>query len=581
MISPEKREANRNNARKSTGPKSAEGKARSARNAVTHGLTSKPGETTEAYRETLAEWVDDLKPRGIAERTLTERACRAAWNLLRCDRHEDATSAKRNRDAAESYDLAEAARVEAVGRRLIAVPIGDEDPATLVADLRRTAAGVSWLLARWAELGRALKEPTGWDEARRFVAVRLKGLRPESVGNHPAIGWLLPRPVELSTSGSWFDNPALNGALEAAVEAGEQGLGDPKKLWFDCVKAVAGRGQGHAESESADAKRLGTLVRTERLKLARLMRRVLKGRAAEDRAGAAERAMFDESKSLSLCIRYATAASRDLHRSISDLAKLRKASDGEGQDEGSEPPTSPPDPGPGTGEDSPTPDTEKLRNEPTDAPREPTSAGPQLGSQLVIERHRGVSARILGDGLTITLERFPLGCSDGVPRRAGLGLPLWDGRPRPALRDCCIQTGTALDARELCRRCDPSPAVSASPEQRIAVSEPDRKAPASRRRGHRARRGGRIANGPEKMVRRNLAACHGGWAPVRKTLPVMFCEQLRRPHPPTRRGIPSSGFGRTCVDKKPGCPTGFEPAITRSTISIRDTPICPGTPWGR
>ena len=79
----------------------------------------------------------------------------------------------RNRDAAETHDLAEAARVEAIGRRLIALPVEgesdheneaagyvrpeDADPAALVADLRRTAAGVAWRLARWAELDRALK----------------------------------------------------------------------------------------------------------------------------------------------------------------------------------------------------------------------------------------------------------------------------------------------------------------------------------------------------------------------------------------------------------------------------------------
>ena len=85
MISPQKREANRNNARKSTGPKSVEGKARSARNAVTHGLTAQPGEPTEAYRAALAEWIVDLRPKDIVERTLAERACRAAWNLRRCD----------------------------------------------------------------------------------------------------------------------------------------------------------------------------------------------------------------------------------------------------------------------------------------------------------------------------------------------------------------------------------------------------------------------------------------------------------------------------------------------------------------
>ena len=57
---------------------STEGKARSARNAVTYGLNSQPGEPTKAYRETLTEWIGALKPKGIVERALAERARRAA-----------------------------------------------------------------------------------------------------------------------------------------------------------------------------------------------------------------------------------------------------------------------------------------------------------------------------------------------------------------------------------------------------------------------------------------------------------------------------------------------------------------------
>ena len=111
------------------------------------------------------------------------------------------------------------------------------------------------------------------------------------------------------------------------------------------------------------------------------MQRVLKSRAAEDRAGAADRAMFDESKSLSLCLRYATAASRDLHRSISDLTKLREAGGSEDQDEEAEPPPSTPDPdGPGAGADSPSSGAAKLRNEATDAPSTSVSAGLYCGS---------------------------------------------------------------------------------------------------------------------------------------------------------------------------------------------------------
>jgi hypothetical protein len=383
MTSPEKCESNRKNSRKSTGPKTAEGKARVARNAVTHGLTASPGEPTEAYRRELAEWIGDLKRPGAAERALAERGCRASWNLRRCDRYEDATAARRDRDAAEVHDLAEAARAEAIGRRLLARPgsfgdepdieravrdarpgggavevereeeaagyarPGDDDPVSLLAELRRTPAGVSWLMARWADLGRALKAPGGWDEARKFAAVRLLGLRPEEADGHPLIGRVTPGPLDLvgSLGGHTpFGHPAMEGSIDAACDASRHGLGTPKALWYGYLAAIIERQRASSGAGPSGAK-LAALVRAEREKLARRMRRVLKARAAEDRAGAADRSLFDESKSLSLCLRYATAASRDLHRSVRDLIKLREEADDEGRDDEPQPSPSPRPPG--------------------------------------------------------------------------------------------------------------------------------------------------------------------------------------------------------------------------------------------
>jgi hypothetical protein len=59
MTSPAKIEANRRNAKRSTGPRSAAGKARVARNAYQHGL-SLPISDDQSVRE-VAEWMDALK----------------------------------------------------------------------------------------------------------------------------------------------------------------------------------------------------------------------------------------------------------------------------------------------------------------------------------------------------------------------------------------------------------------------------------------------------------------------------------------------------------------------------------------
>jgi hypothetical protein len=84
--------ANRANAQFSTGPRSGEGKARSARNAIRHGLTSRQlivREDERADFETLRDaLVEELAPQGAVETVTFHELLHAAWNLHRFRRLE-------------------------------------------------------------------------------------------------------------------------------------------------------------------------------------------------------------------------------------------------------------------------------------------------------------------------------------------------------------------------------------------------------------------------------------------------------------------------------------------------------------
>lgn len=92
MTSERKKDANRRNARQSTGPTSAAGKAVSRLNAVRHGLLAHdavlPDEDAAAFDTLRREVLADLAPRGPVETMLAERVVNAMWRLRRLERAE-------------------------------------------------------------------------------------------------------------------------------------------------------------------------------------------------------------------------------------------------------------------------------------------------------------------------------------------------------------------------------------------------------------------------------------------------------------------------------------------------------------
>jgi len=82
--------ANRQNSQKSTGPRSAEGKAVVAKNAVKHGLFAQEavitGENREEYELFRDEILAELAPAGAMESILAERVVSLSWRLQRIER---------------------------------------------------------------------------------------------------------------------------------------------------------------------------------------------------------------------------------------------------------------------------------------------------------------------------------------------------------------------------------------------------------------------------------------------------------------------------------------------------------------
>jgi hypothetical protein len=85
-------QANRRNALRSTGPRTAAGKRRVSRNAVKHGLRSKsaeiPARDSEEFHALLETYLESLQPRDGSEYASIRNLAEAEWGWVLSTRHE-------------------------------------------------------------------------------------------------------------------------------------------------------------------------------------------------------------------------------------------------------------------------------------------------------------------------------------------------------------------------------------------------------------------------------------------------------------------------------------------------------------
>src|SRR4051812_21838494 len=301
-ISPARLAANRANSKRSTGPRSAAGKAVSKFNGLVHGMRAEadilPGEDPAELDRRIAAWADELGAETGPGRYLPQAAAKVSRRIDRCRAAEAAALSRKVLGAGDDYDDALAEEVEQLVDRLA------EEPAAVVRRLRRSSAGCRWLIGRWEQLAIRLEGWKALEPTERHLAAHLMGKRHDDLFD-PAVARL---------------TVAYLGALRLDAERACEILRDDRpegmgEVEFDrrvgsLCAALPDSASGHAQQVAIVAEAIDELE--ERLEL-------VEAREGRDRELAVKTAAFDASPAGASRLRYEMSHERVLRASLRDL----------------------------------------------------------------------------------------------------------------------------------------------------------------------------------------------------------------------------------------------------------------------
>ena len=305
--SPARLAANKLNAKRSSGP-SVQGRLRSRLNALKHGLTGAgialPNEDLAEIERRSNALHDELRPHSELARLLVGRVAFLAVRLDRCQRHDTAMLARRVRNAGGDHAEERLDRIRALIAEI------SHDPVTTVRRLSAVPEGVAWLVENFGQLRRDLahEDETVWGMAQCVDLHLLMGL--------PRVHGQTTRYQVLSDTGRGFYGHLKPGECE--------GMTDPEK-----VRWARGELLAVIDGEIARLKEIGDSLDLDEVE--------------QDRAEAADRALFDPSKEAVLARKYEAATERSLFRTLRELAEVRAME--LPVDEAEEEPEGPPEPG--------------------------------------------------------------------------------------------------------------------------------------------------------------------------------------------------------------------------------------------
>jgi len=234
-ISSARLKANRRNARKSTGPKSDEGKARARLNAWVHGLRAAVDNSTPEELEQInrrkGEWSSAFPACSSYERWMVHQLVTFSVRIDRCqDKQRDQHEKDKHRADPDWWEAERVAEVEELGKRLAS------DPAAVAARLRTSRQGIDWLLDRWKLLEAAIENGHDWEETQFDHCLDLLGAPVET------------RPIDRAALEAMTedDRHEMIQAEIAELETLRNGLAD---LFDEADRLLALQGRGDDSAE--------------------------------------------------------------------------------------------------------------------------------------------------------------------------------------------------------------------------------------------------------------------------------------------------------------------------------------------
>ena len=320
----QRREVNRKNSQKSTGPRTAAGKSRSKLNGLKHGLRAAtlvlPGEDPEALEHRLDAWTEELDPRTDLERYFVRSAVEASWRLDRARRAETAAVARRVTAAGAKADRKDALEVEHNLKYLGLWPERN------LRTLRGSARGCRALLERWRDLVAALERAGSWLDSERRWAFALAGLKPHRWHEDAAVLRLVTLDLATQVDGCTPDETRI--FVSARLKHDEASMNVTPYEFEVRVEAILAGLPDPAEARAE-------LLAWAREWIVELEAHLEEVEVSErrDRELAVEEAMFDSRKSGAARLRAEMAQYRVLRTSLQEVRRLQRER-GEAEDSG-------------------------------------------------------------------------------------------------------------------------------------------------------------------------------------------------------------------------------------------------------